>query len=117
GALAAIDALAEHDLPCPRPAIEEAACLDVGASTGGFTQVLLERGARQVVALDVGHDQLDPILRADARVVVREGVNARELTPDELPDDVQVVVGDLSFISLTLVLPALRASAPAADLL
>lgn len=117
GALDAIDALADHVLPCPRPVIDGAACLDVGASTGGFTQVLLERGAHQVVALDVGHDQLDPTLRADPRVVVREGANARELTPDELPDDVQVVVGDLSFISLTLILPALRASAPAADLL
>ena len=117
GALDAIDALADHVLPCPRPVIDGAVCLDVGASTGGFTQVLLERGAHQVVALDVGHDQLDPTLRADPRVVVREGANARELTPDELPDDVQVVVGDLSFISLTLILPALRASAPAADLL
>ena len=117
GALAAIDALDERDLPCPRPLVDGASCLDVGASTGGFTQVLLERGARQVVALDVGHDQLDPTLRTDPRVVVREGANARELSRDDLPDEVHVVVADLSFISLTLVLPALRTAAPSADLL
>jgi len=91
--------------------------LDVGASTGGFTQVLLERGAREVIALDVGHGQLVPGLRADPRVRVVEGVNARELDPgllasvsgtDERPD---LVVADLSFIPLGLVLPALAATA------
>lgn len=117
GALAAIDAIPDAELPCPRPVVAGASCLDVGASTGGFTQVLLERGARQVVALDVGHGQLDPALRADPRVVVREGANARELTADSLPDPVQTVVADLSFISLTLIIPALRAAAPDADLL
>lgn len=87
--------------------------LDVGASTGGFTQVLLERGAASVVALDVGHGQLDPLIRADARVAVIEGFNARELTPAALaeaagrPVRPSIVVGDLSFISLTTVLPAL----------
>ncbi|MFN4001478.1 TlyA family RNA methyltransferase [Microcella sp.] len=90
--------------------------LDLGASTGGFTQVLLERGARQVIALDVGHGQLAPELRADPRVVVVEGENARALTAERLaavsgvaerPD---IVVGDLSFISLTLVLPAVVAT-------
>ena len=93
--------------------------LDVGASTGGFTQVLLERGAREVIALDVGHGQLAPIIREDSRVRVVEGVNARELTPELLAAESgtaeapQLVVADLSFISLGLVLPALLASADA----
>lgn len=87
--------------------------LDVGASTGGFTQVLLERGARQVIALDVGHDQLAPSIRADSRVTVVEGVNARYLGTDELDAIVagrarpSMVVVDVSFIPLGLVLPAL----------
>jgi 23S rRNA (cytidine1920-2'-O)/16S rRNA (cytidine1409-2'-O)-methyltransferase len=80
-------------------------CLDLGASTGGFTDVLLRRGAEHVVALDVGHDQLVPELRSDRRVTVREGFNARDLTPDDLPRPADVVVGDLSFISLTLLAP------------
>lgn len=97
--------------------------LDLGASTGGFTQVLLERGAREVIALDVGHDQLAAALRDDERVRVVEGCNARELDAarlaevsgtDEAPG---LVVGDLSFISLTLVLPAIARVAPAARLL
>ncbi|KQQ50939.1 TlyA family RNA methyltransferase [Plantibacter sp. Leaf314] len=93
--------------------VEDALVLDAGASTGGFTQVLLERGARRVVALDVGHDQLVPQLREDERVQVVEGCNVRFLTPEqfrELTGDDErpsVVVGDLSFISLTQVLPAL----------
>jgi 23S rRNA (cytidine1920-2'-O)/16S rRNA (cytidine1409-2'-O)-methyltransferase len=87
-------------------------CLDVGQSTGGFTDCLLQHGAAQVVGLDVGHGQLHPRLRDDARVVCVERINARELqTDDERVPDVQqgfdLVVGDLSFISLTLVLPAL----------
>ena len=102
--------------------------LDAGASTGGFTQVLLERGARRVLAIDVGHGQLASEIRADNRVAVVEGENVRHLSADrvrqllagsgagvleagaadELPS---LVVADLSFISLTLVLPALRASA------
>lgn len=97
--------------------------LDLGASTGGFTEVLLERGAREVLALDVGHDQLVPELRADARVRVVEGCNARELTPGLLaeltgtPKAPDLVVADLSFISLTLVLPAIAAvAAPGAEL-
>ena len=87
--------------------------LDVGASTGGFTQVLLERGARSVIALDVGHDQLDPLIARHDRVTVIEGFNARELTPESLqavaghPLQVQLVVADLSFISLPIVLPAI----------
>lgn len=98
--------------------------LDVGASTGGFTQVLLERGAREVIALDVGHGQLVPQLRADARVRVVEGVNARTLDAAALAaasgttESPDLVVGDLSFISLTQVIPALVASvAPAAEYL
>ena len=96
--------------------------LDVGASTGGFTQVLLERGADHVIALDVGHGQLVPELRADRRVTVIEGVNARGLNPTnfaELTASAAVptlVVADLSFISLSHVLPALRSvAAPDAD--
>ena len=90
--------------------------LDLGASTGGFTQVLLERGARQVIALDVGHGQLAPELRADPRVVVVEGENARELDAARLSEVSGVVarpdlvVGDLSFISLRLILPAIVAT-------
>ncbi len=79
--------------------------LDVGAGTGGFTQVLLERGARRVYALDVGHGQLHPRLRADARVVVMEGVNARHL--EALPEPADAAVMDVSFISSTLILPNL----------
>jgi 23S rRNA (cytidine1920-2'-O)/16S rRNA (cytidine1409-2'-O)-methyltransferase len=87
--------------------------LDVGASTGGFTQVLLERGVESVVALDVGHGQLDRIVAIDPRVTVIEGFNARDLTAEGLDGAahrevrVDLVVGDLSFISLTQVLPAL----------
>lgn len=82
-------------------------CLDAGASTGGFTDVLLRRGARRVVAVDVGHGQLVPELRGDARVDSREGVNVRDLAPGEIEPVPTLVVADLSFISLTLVLPAL----------
>jgi len=81
-------------------------CLDVGASTGGFTHILLERGARRVIALDVGHNQLDWRLRSDERVIVMEGVNARKLQPGDLPFDADLVSMDLSFISLRLVIPA-----------
>src|SRR5579859_4102661 len=81
--------------------------LDVGASTGGFTDVLLRRGAASVVALDVGHGQLDWRLRTDPRVVVREGVNARALTADDLPRPVTLVTIDVAFISLRHILPAL----------
>lgn len=93
-------------------------CLDAGASTGGFTQVLLERGADHVVAVDVGHGQLDPALAADPRVTAREGVNVRDLVPGDLPRPADMVVADLSFISLTLVVDRLLAAcAPGADLL
>ena len=82
-------------------------CLDVGASTGGFTDVMLSRGAAQVVALDVGRGQLDWRLRQDPRVVVMEGVNARLLAPADVPGPFDLVTVDVSFISLRLVLPAL----------
>jgi len=82
-------------------------CLDVGASTGGFTDVLLDRGARRVIALDVGRGQLDWKLRTDPRVVVMEGVNARHLEGVELPFPVNLATVDVSFISLRLVVPAL----------
>ncbi len=81
-------------------------CLDVGASTGGFTDCLLQRKAAKVYAIDVGHDQLHPGLRRDPRVVVREGLNARYLEPQDLGDDaVELAVADVSFISLRLILP------------
>lgn len=82
-------------------------CLDAGASTGGFTDVLLRHGAGQVVAVDVGYGQLAWRLRQDERVVVHDRTNIRELTPELIGGPVEVVVGDLSFISLELVLDAL----------
>jgi len=81
--------------------------LDIGASTGGFTDVLLRRGATSVVALDVGHGQLDWRLRTDPRVIVREGVNARALGGDDVPQRVTLVTIDVAFISLRHILPAL----------
>jgi 23S rRNA (cytidine1920-2'-O)/16S rRNA (cytidine1409-2'-O)-methyltransferase len=81
--------------------------LDVGASTGGFTDCLLQRGAARVYALDVGRGQLDARLRADPRVVVLEGVNARHLAADALPERCTLAVLDLSFISLVRVVPAI----------
>lgn len=84
---------------------EGLSCLDVGASTGGFTQVLLERGARHVMALDVGHAQLSPKVADDPRVSNLEGINARELTSDMLGQTVQAIVSDVSFISVKLALP------------
>jgi 23S rRNA (cytidine1920-2'-O)/16S rRNA (cytidine1409-2'-O)-methyltransferase len=83
------------------------ACLDVGASTGGFTDCLLRRGARRVYALDVGYGQLDARLRGDPRVVVMERVNARHLPADALPEACELITVDVSFISLAKVVPAL----------
>lgn len=89
--------------------------LDIGASTGGFTQVLLERGAAHVTALDVGHGQMDPRVRADPRVTCLEGVNARHLTPAIIGQVPDFLVCDVSFISLKLALPpALALAAPGA---
>jgi 23S rRNA (cytidine1920-2'-O)/16S rRNA (cytidine1409-2'-O)-methyltransferase len=83
-----------------------AVALDIGASTGGFTDVLLSRGAKRVYAVDVGHGQLAWKLRQDPRVVVLERCNARHLTRDDIPEPLDLVVCDASFISLTVVLPA-----------
>ncbi|MFI7482981.1 TlyA family RNA methyltransferase [Kocuria sp. M1R5S2] len=93
-------------------------CLDAGASTGGFTDVLLRAGAREVVAVDVGHDQLDPSLRADARVRVFEGMNVRWMRAEDIGGPADLTVCDLSFISLTLVVgPLAAATEPGGDLL
>jgi 23S rRNA (cytidine1920-2'-O)/16S rRNA (cytidine1409-2'-O)-methyltransferase len=81
--------------------------LDVGASTGGFTDVLLQRGARSVTAVDVGQGQLDWRLRNDPRVIVREGLNARGLAPGDVPHRVEIVSIDVAFISLRHIFPAL----------
>lgn len=88
-------------------------CLDAGASTGGFTEVLLDRGAREVVAADVGYGQLAWSLRSDPRVTVLERTNVRDLSTDTIGGPVDLVVADLSFISLTTVLPALTSCASA----
>ena len=87
--------------------VEGRRALDAGASTGGFTQVLLERGASEVVALDVGYGQLDQRLRDDERVVVMERTNLRHVTPEDTGGRFSMVVADLSFISLCTVAPAL----------
>lgn len=98
-------------------AVEDRICLDMGASTGGFTQVLCERGAARVLAVDVGHDQIAPAIAADDRVVVVEGFNVRYMTAASLADATgrpvapDVITGDLSFISLIHVLPAVAAVA------
>jgi 23S rRNA (cytidine1920-2'-O)/16S rRNA (cytidine1409-2'-O)-methyltransferase len=98
-------------------AVEGRRCLDAGASTGGFTEVLLDRGAAEVVAADVGYGQLAWSLRCDPRVVVVERSNVRDLTPDSIGGPVDLVVADLSFISLATVLPALIGCAwPSADI-
>jgi len=89
----------------------DATCLDIGASTGGFTDCLLQHGARKVFAIDVGHSQLDWKIRSDPRVIVREKLNARHLVRDDILDPIEICVIDVSFISLTLILP------PAAALL
>lgn len=92
-------------------------CLDAGASTGGFTDVLLRHGAAEVVAVDVGYGQLAWRLQQDERVAVHDRMNVRELTPDSIGGPVDLVVGDLSFISLALVLDALlRVTRPDGDL-
>ena len=90
-------------------AVEGKICLDAGASTGGFTDVLLRRGAKKVVAVDVGYGQLAWELRQDPRVKILDRTNIRHLTGDVVGEPIDLVVADLSFISLTLVLPALAA--------
>lgn len=81
-------------------------CIDVGASTGGFTQVLMERGARRIYAVDVGHDQFHERLKGSDRIVSMEGVNARDLTVETIPDPIDLLVSDVSFVSVTKVLEA-----------
>ena len=98
--------------------IDGKVCLDAGASTGGFTDVLLRRGARKVIAVDVGYGQLAWELRGNEKVVILDRTNIRHLTGEMVGDDVDIVVADLSFISLSLVLPALAAvSKSSADFL
>jgi 23S rRNA (cytidine1920-2'-O)/16S rRNA (cytidine1409-2'-O)-methyltransferase len=87
--------------------VDGSICLDVGSSTGGFTDCLLQHGAARVYAIDVGTGQLDWKLRNDPRVVVREQFNARYLTPAEVPETIGLAVADVSFISVTLILPAI----------
>ncbi len=98
----ALAAFAAHGL-----SVDGRRCLDAGASTGGFTDVLLRAGAREVVAVDVGYGQLAWSLQSDDRVVVHDRTNIRELTPELVGEPVDLVVGDLSFISLALVLDPL----------
>lgn len=91
-------------------------CLDLGASTGGFTQVLLERGASRVYAVDVGHDQLHERLRAEPAVVSLEGVNGRDLTAELIPEPIELIVSDVSFVSILKVIdPTLALAAPHAE--
>ena len=107
----------DHALSLWPIAVEGRTVLDVGASTGGFTEVCLERGAARVFAVDVGQGQLHPRIKADPRVVDLEKTDARDLTPDLIPDAPDLIVCDASFISLTKVLPgALSLTAPGADL-
>ncbi|MBT1161121.1 TlyA family RNA methyltransferase [Bifidobacterium sp. SO1] len=109
----AFDMFAADGLPSP----DGLHCLDIGASTGGFTQVLLRRGAAQVIALDVGHDQLDPRVSDDPHVIRMDGVNIRDVSADSLPYRPQMIVSDVSFISLTYVIPVIaRIAAPGAHI-
>ena len=108
----ALAAFAEHGV-----AVEGKRCLDAGASTGGFTDVLLRHGAREVVAVDVGYGQLAWSLQSDDRVIVHDRTNIRELTLDLVGEPVDLVVGDLSFISLELVLdPLISVTSPGGEL-
>lgn len=99
------------------PVLDGAVCADIGASTGGFTDCLLQHGASKVFAVDVGHGQLDASLRGDPRVVCLERVNARTLSAGFFPQPIDLVTLDASFISLKLLLPAMKASAPVAPLI
>jgi 23S rRNA (cytidine1920-2'-O)/16S rRNA (cytidine1409-2'-O)-methyltransferase len=91
-------------------------CLDVGASTGGFTQVLMERGARRIYAVDVGHEQFHDRLKGSDRIISLEGLNARDLSREQIPEPIDLLVSDVSFVSVTKVLDApLALCTPAAD--
>lgn len=95
-----------HALDCFSLSPRDLNCLDIGASTGGFSEVLLERGAAHVTAIDVGHDQFASSLRDDPRITLWEGLNARDLTRQHVKGPLQLIVCDVSFISLKLALPA-----------
>ncbi len=98
------------------PSAQGLQCLDIGASTGGFCDVLLRRGASSVIALDVGHGQLDARIAADPRIIEMSGVNIREVMPGDLPYEPHMVVTDVSFVSLTYVIPVVaRLAAPGAQ--
>ena len=97
-------------------AVEGKVCLDVGSSTGGFSQVLMERGARLIYAVDVGHDQLHQRLRGSDRIVSMEGTNARDLDAETIPEPIELLVSDVSFVSVVKVLEApLALCTPTAD--
>lgn len=103
-------------LDAGRISAEGKVCLDLGASTGGFTQVLMERGARRIYAVDVGHDQLSDRLKGSDRVVSLEGVNGRDLDEATIPEPIELLVSDLSFVSVTKVIEApLGLCAPGAE--
>jgi 23S rRNA (cytidine1920-2'-O)/16S rRNA (cytidine1409-2'-O)-methyltransferase len=95
----------EHAIKHFKVSVKDAVCLDIGASTGGFTDVLLTHGAAKVYAVDVGYGELAWKLQQDSRVVVMDRVNARYLTREQVPDPLDIIVSDVSFISLKLVLP------------
>lgn len=111
--IGAFEAFAAHGLPEP----VGLDCLDIGASTGGFCDVLLRRGAARVIALDVGHGQLDPRIAQDPRVIDMNGVNIRDVADGDLPYRPMMVVSDVSFISLTYVIPVIaHIAAPGAHI-
>ncbi|PJM72660.1 TlyA family rRNA (cytidine-2'-O)-methyltransferase [Bifidobacterium primatium] len=103
----------EHFGPMGLLSPEGLDCLDIGASTGGFTEVLLRRGAARVLALDVGHGQLHPRVADDPRVIDMSGTNIRDVQADDLPFTPRLIVSDVSFISLTYVIPVIERIAPA----
>ena len=92
---------------------EDRICLDIGASTGGFTEVLLMGGAAKVYAIDVGHGQMHPRIQRERRVVAKDGVNARDLSPAHIPEPPEAITADVSFIGLQLALPPALAMAAA----
>lgn len=107
-----------HALDRFKVPIQGRVCLDIGASTGGFTQVLLESAAKHVTAIDVGHGQLAPLLAKDNRITLVEGLNVRAITRDHYPPDCDLITCDVSFISLKLALPTVLALAsPGTDLI
>lgn len=111
--IGALDAFGPQGLPVPAGRL----CLDIGASTGGFTDVLLRRGAERVIALDVGHGQLDPRIASDPRVTEMSGTNIRDVTPADLPYAPDYIVSDVSFISLTYLMdPIVALAAPGAQI-